>query len=57
MQIASSSFREWKGLTGQIILLVLDQKIPDWLVKIMCLGAVETAIRSGVQCRFGIMGF
>ena len=37
MQIASSSFREWKGLTGQIILLVLDQKIPDWLIKIVFL--------------------
>lgn len=30
-------------------------KIPDWLIKIMFLGQVETAIRLGIKSRFGIM--
>lgn len=29
MEIASSSFGGWRGLTQQITLLVLDQKIPE----------------------------
>lgn len=42
----------------QITLLVLYQKLPDWLIKkIMFLGDVKTAIRLGINSRFGIMGF
>lgn len=36
-------------------LLGLDQKVPGWLIKIKLLEEVETAIRSGVTSRFGIM--
>lgn len=35
----------------------VDQKIPDWLIKVMFLGEVETVVRSGIKSRFGIMGF
>ena len=38
-------------------LLGADQKIPDWLIKILFLGEAETAIRSSIKTRFGIMGF
>lgn len=31
---------------------MFDHKIPDWLINIMFLGEVETAIRSGIQSRF-----
>lgn len=36
-----------------------DQKIPYCLIKIMFLGEVETAVRSGIipKSKFGIMGF
>ena len=30
----------------------LDQEIPDWLVQILLLGEVKTAIRSGIKSRF-----
>ena len=30
---------------------VLDQKIPDWLIKIKLLGKVETSIRSGIKSK------
>ena len=30
---------------------VLDQKIPDWLIKIKFLGKVETSIRSGIKSK------
>lgn len=33
------------------------QKVPDTLVKIIFLGDVETAIRSGSNSTFGVMGF
>lgn len=33
------------------------QKIPGWLIKIMFLGMVQTAIRSGFKSKFGLMGF
>lgn len=35
----------------------VDKKIPDWLIKILLLGEVETAIKSDIKSRFGIMGF
>ena len=38
-------------------LLVLGQKIPDWLIKITCLGEVTIAVRLGIKSRFCIMGF
>ena len=44
---------DWRESTGQINLLVFGQKIPDWLIKIMFLGEVETAVRSGVKSSFG----
>ena len=35
-----------------------DQKlVPNWLIKITFLGKVETAIKSHIKSRFGIMGF
>lgn len=33
------------------------QKIPAWLIKIMFPGETETAIRSNIKSRFGVMGF
>lgn len=36
-------------------LLVFYQKIPHWLIKITFLGRAETAIRSSIISRFGIM--
>lgn len=38
-------------------LIDVDQKIPDWLIEIMLLKEVETAIRSGIKSRFAIMSF
>ena len=38
-------------------LLVLKQKIPDWLIKIIFLGEVETAIKLDIKSRFGIKSF
>ena len=40
-----------------ITLLVLGQKISYWLIKIMFLEEVETTIKLGIKCRFGIQGF
>ena len=36
---------------------MLDQKIPDSLIKIIFLEKVETAVRSDVRSRFVIRGF
>lgn len=36
-------------------LIGVDQKIPDWLIKITFLIKVETAVRSSIKSRFGIM--
>lgn len=38
-------------------LLVLDQKIPYKLIKIVFPGKVEIAVRLGSKSRLGIMGF
>lgn len=38
-------------------LLVLNQKILDWLIKILIVGKAETAIRSGLVSRIGIMEY
>ena len=38
-------------------LLGADQKIPDWLIRVTFLGKVETASKSSIKSRFGIMGF
>lgn len=38
-------------------LLVLPQKIPDWLIKFAFLGKGETAIGSGIKSRFSIITF
>ena len=35
----------------------VDQKIPDWLIKIPFLVKAETASRSRSKSQFGIMGF
>lgn len=42
---------------GQITSLVLDHKIPGWLIRIIYLGKVEATISSGVKFRFGILSF
>lgn len=52
LQIASSSSWGWRGP-----LLVHHQKIPDCLIKTIFLGEAETAVRSGIISRFGIMSF
>lgn len=36
---------------------MLDQKIPDCLIKIMFLVEVEITIRSNIKYRFGVMSF
>lgn len=38
-------------------LMGVDQKVPDWLMKIIFLGEFERAVRSGIKSRFGITGF
>lgn len=57
MQIASPFCGGWRGPKRQITLLVHDQKISDWLIRIMLMGDVETAIRSDIKSSFGIMDF
>lgn len=54
-QIASSFFGAWRG--PLVTPLVLDQNIPDWLMKILFLAEVKTSIRLGIKSRFRIMGF
>ena len=56
MQIASSSSRGWRGSTWLITLVVLDQKISAWSIKITFLREIETAIRSVIKSRFGVLG-
>lgn len=34
-------YGRWRGPVWQVTSLVLDQKIPGWLLKIMCLGEFE----------------
>ena len=47
-----------KGPCDRLItLLVFDQKIQGWLIKIMFLGEEETAVRSDINFRFGVRGF
>lgn len=41
----------------QIALLLFDQKIPYWWIKIMFLGEIETVVRSGIKSKLGIMDF
>lgn len=38
-------------------LIDVDQKIPDWLIRITFLSKVQTAIRKGVTSSVGILGF
>lgn len=61
MQIAFSSYwrvgREMKKAMGLITLLEPDHRIPNALTKIKFLGEAETAIRSRINSRLGIMGF
>ena len=39
-------------------LISVGQKlVPNWLIKITVLGKVETAIKSHIKSRFGIMAF
>lgn len=38
-------------------LLVLDLKLPDWLIKVTLLGEVAITVRLGIKSRFCIMGF
>ena len=35
----------------------VDQKFSVWLIKIIFLGKIETAIRSGIKARICTMGF
>lgn len=56
MQIASFFYRGREGPYYRLLHDV-DQKIPDWLIKIIFLGEDEIANRSGIKSRSGIMGF
>ena len=58
-QMASSAGwgEGWKAPTWQITSLVLTGNIPEGLIKIMFLGKFETAVKSGIRCKFGITGF
>lgn len=40
---------------GQITSLVLDHKLPGWLIWIIYLGKVEATVSSGVKFRIGIL--
>lgn len=46
---------EWFHVTDY--LTGADQKTSDWLIKILLLVKVETAIKLGIKSRFGILGF
>ena len=45
---------EWFHVTDY--LTGADQKTSDWLIKILLLVKVETAIKLGIKSRFGILG-
>lgn len=47
---------EMEKTHGRDVVLVLDQKSLDWLIKILFLREAETAIRSGIKSRFGLTG-
>lgn len=36
---------------------LVDQRIPDWLVKIVFLGEAERAVWPDIKAMFGVMGF
>lgn len=56
MKIVSSSSR-WMRRAHMIDYLTgVDQKISVWLIKIIFLGKIETAIRSGIKARICTMG-
>lgn len=40
-----------------VYLIGIDQKIPDWLIKIIFLQKVELQLKSDIKSKFGIMGF
>lgn len=46
--------REWKRARMTDYPVMLDQKVADWLIKIVFLGEVDTTIGSGIK--FGIRG-
>lgn len=51
--IATSSYRGWRGPVGQTTFLVLNENMPDGLIKIIFLVEAETAVRSGTKSTFG----
>ena len=55
----NGKWQEWKirGLYHEDDLISVDQKIPNWLIKVTFLGKVKTTIRFGVKSRSGIMVF
>ena len=58
--LITSSFTGWGGsgmARAHMSILVLDQSIPDWPIKVTFLGKVETAIRPIIKYRFCTMGF
>ena len=58
MQTTSSSFDRGMERTHVTEYLTdTDQKIPDWLIKIMSLGKVVTTVRSDIKSRFVVIGF
>ena len=58
MQTASSSGGQAIERTHMTDdLLGASQKIPNWLAKIAFLGKLETASKSSIKSRFGVLGF
>lgn len=57
MKIAFYCVGGYRVSVWQITLVGLDRKIPDCLIKMTFLVKVETAIRSGIKSRCGVMGF
>ena len=53
-QIDPFPFGEWRRTFSHSTLQVLDQKIPDRLTKLIFLGDVGTAVKSGRKSRFGL---
>lgn len=57
MQIASSFYEGIERPRVTDYLIGVDQKIPDWLMKIRFLGEAETASRSGIKSMCVCTGF
>lgn len=55
--LSPKNLSDVEGIHNTDYLIGFHQKIPDWFIKIICLGKAETEITSGIKSKFGIMGF